>query len=95
MVNTDILESLEITYRTVDTYWKIGFVRLGDYKFDFEAKVFLGNSMFGINEGRISKLFVTRKGRKNPYIVYEREWISKPKDFLGKVLLSILLKEFS
>lgn len=47
--------------------------------YDFEAKVFDEPSRFGINNGRISKLFIYDKNG-NLCCEYDRGWIEEPLD---------------
>lgn len=85
----------DFSYRAEsEDHWKIGCIRLGECCFDVEAKVYDGGSVFGINEGRISKLFVSKKGSKKFLLCYDRGWAVKPRGDLAKILLSIVLKEF-
>ena len=44
-----------------------------------QAKVFDTPSKYGINRGRISKLFVRRKSDKKVVLNYDRGWDIKPK----------------
>lgn len=48
----------------------------GDYW--FEAKLFDTGSMFGINDGRVSKLHIVDANR-NSVVEYDRGWGLKPK----------------
>lgn len=45
--------------------------------YHYEAKVFLEPSEYGINEGRVSKLFIKDlHGRE--VVIYDRGWVIKP-----------------
>jgi hypothetical protein len=44
--------------------------------YNFDALVFEEESEYGINEGRVSKLFVSRNGKN--LITYDRKWELKP-----------------
>lgn len=60
--------------------WVSGIVDGG--KYTFEALVFEEGSQFGINEGKVSKLYITKgqwSGADKCCIVYERGWGKKPK----------------
>jgi hypothetical protein len=48
--------------------------------YDFEAKVFNRGSVFGIDGGRISKLFIKRKRDTwdNCFVSYDRGWDIEP-----------------
>lgn len=43
-------------------------------EYECEAKVFPGPSVFGIGDGRVSKLFVRRRGTPNILLNYDRGW---------------------
>ena len=88
------MESTEVFYKNNDANWVSGYIRLGSYAFDFEAKVYEEGSCFGINEGRVSKLFVNERNENVCLISYDRGWDLKPQDGLSEVLLSIILREF-
>lgn len=88
------MESTEVFYKNDANNWKVGYIKLGSYAFDFEAKVFDEGSEFGINGGRISKLFVTERNENVCLISYDRGWDLEPQDRLSEVLLSIILREF-
>ena len=66
--------------------WKNGNVG----EFQYEAKVFDIGSMFGIDEGRISKLFVV-DGNGDTVISYDRGWGIKPKTAKARVALEEIL----
>ncbi len=63
----------------------------------FQMKVFADTSIFGINDGRVSKLFVF-KGKEWTYdnttiiINYDRGWDIEPAEPLGLSVLYLLLK---
>ena len=52
--------------------------------FTFQVKLAEEDSLFGIDNGRIIKLFVTKPTKKNPrpnpVIAYERSWCIRPTD---------------
>lgn len=71
-----------------DPKWVKG--TIGTYT--FEAVVFDEGSSYGIDEGRVSKLWVWGdEGRRNEIFAYDRGWDRKPKD-AHKVLFQALLQ---
>ena len=54
--------------------WTAG--RIGGYK--FEVKRFDDQSVYGINEGRISKLFVRRESDRTVVANFDRGWDVEP-----------------
>lgn len=89
------MHSTEVFYRTDANNWKVGYIRLGSYAFDFEAKVFEEGSQFGINEGRVSKLCISEQNENVCLVSYDRGWDLEPQDRLSEILLSIILREFA
>ena len=87
--------STEVFYRADSNNGKVGYIRLGSYAFDFEAKVFEEGSQFGINEGRVSKLCISEQNENVCLVSYDRGWDLKPQDRLSEILLSIILREFA
>lgn len=67
-------------------------------EFYCETKHFDLPSEYGINGGRISKLYVCKivNGiRFDPVIHYDREWNLEPKSEVGKKLLQILIDKYN
>ena len=58
---------------------------------EFEAKVYDDGSEYGIDDGRVVKLFVHRDNPYREYIAYERGWVKYPskryEDYLDSLLL--------
>lgn len=69
--------------------WKEGAIKVGGIWFHYWYKVFDEPSIFGIDEGRISKLMLKRKDE----IVcnYDRGWDIEPVDEATEMALQILL----
>lgn len=67
-------ETLTAEFTTFDfeSNWVVG--TCGGYK--FEAKLFDNGSVYGINEGRVSKLYISDK--QGQTINYDRSWDIKP-----------------
>ena len=69
--------------------WKFGMIN----GYEYEAKVFDLGSEYGINGGRISKLFVKKDGRV--VINYDRGWDVRPKTKEAKQVLAEILRIYS
>ena len=69
--------------------WKEGALKVGNSWFHYWIKVFDEPSPFGIEEGRISKLMLKRKGEV--VCNYDRGWDIKPVDEDTEKALQILL----
>lgn len=69
--------------------WKEGALKVNNSWFHYWIKVFEEPSAFGIDEGKISKLMLKRKGQ----IVcnYDRGWDIRPVDEDAEIALQILL----
>jgi len=57
----------------------------------FQAKVYDEGSEFGINEGRVSKLWVCNEAQRQIIMCYERGWDVRPKLAAERRLLEALL----
>ena len=60
--------------------------------YEYEAKVYDLGSEYGINGGRISKLYVTKAGRV--VINYDRGWDIKPKTAEANRILQAILQKY-
>jgi len=58
----------------------------------FQAKVYDEGSEFGINEGRVSKLWVRDEAGRQTIMNYERGWDVRPKTAAHRHLLAALLE---
>ena len=61
--------------------------------FEFEVKHFDEGSEFGINGGRISKLFIKKAGKI--YASFERGWGVHPSDKESKAVYKELIKRYN
>ena len=75
--------------RKVQTMWTKG----TNNGYDFQIKHFEEGSEFGINEGRISKLWISKdhKALAN----YDRGWDIRPTDKGAKAVYAQLLKKYN
>ena len=73
--------------------WDRGIIEIEGIKVHYEVKHFDEGSVFGIDEGRISKLWCMAE---NEIILhYERGWDVKPQTELAEKVLEILVKKFN
>lgn len=70
--------------------WKSGTIELFGEEFRYDMKVFEIGSEFGINGGKISKLFIKRKGET--VCCYDRGWEVYPIDEISQQIFEILIK---
>ena len=92
---------VKVYYSTADKcVWVEGnaVVQSEDYKYlngySFSAKVYDAPSTFGINKGRISKLYVRDVSANTEVIGYDREWYCEPQYPQEKAVLEALLTIF-
>ena len=73
--------------------WKEGVLRVYDGIYHYWAKVYDEGSKYGIDEGRVSKLMIKRKGE----IVcnYDRGWDVRPVDEETQLSMEIILHEYA
>lgn len=61
--------------------------------FDYQIKHFDESSVFGIDEGRISKLWILKDGKT--YANYDRGWDIYPTDAEAKQVYNEILKKYN
>ncbi len=61
--------------------------------FEYELKHYEKGSVYGIGEGRISKLEIRKDGKI--LVNYDRGWDVEPKDEAVKVIYEILLNKYN
>lgn len=84
---------MEIIEKEIEYPWVRGEVRTDDGEsVRFSAKVFMEGSSYGINNGRISKLWFVVDGNT---VNYDRGWDCKPKSDKAKKIYKALLKEYN
>ena len=73
--------------------WNVGTIKINQSIFHYWVKHYEETSVYGINEGRISKLMLKR----NDKVVcnYDREWDVEPIDEDTKMALAILMKDYN
>lgn len=74
------------------TVRKDGWVKGVAYGFTFTALVFSEPSEYGINQGRVSKLFMCEGSSPEPIVAYDRRWEKESSD---KRTLAICMKLIS
>ena len=72
-----------------DTLWREGEIKIGKSSYRYCAKVYDEGSEWGINEGRVSKLWISKDGKT--VCNYDRGWDIKPADPDTELALEILL----
>ena len=75
-------------FHKLDDNWR----ELRDGNLFIQVKVYEEGSRFGINNGRVSKLFVTRDGKTK--ISYDRGWDVQPNTMEDGDLLIDILNHF-
>ena len=78
--------------------WHRGRVEVDGHRFDWEAKVYETGSPFGIDGGRISKLWVAELGRsvtvRREVALYERGWCTEPVTLEAKQAVALVIEMF-
>lgn len=75
--------------------WKKEIVRIGEGVFYCECKVYDEGSVYGINEGRISKLYVRDEKSRKVLANYDRGWDIEPVDETAAKIVDQLLKKYN
>lgn len=70
--------------------WESGILTIDGVNIAWHAKVFDEGSIFGINEGRISKL--SARINYDWIFNYDRDWDIKPQGTIAKKALKMLVK---
>ena len=70
--------------------WKEGSIKVGESVFHFWMKYYDEGSVWGIDQGRISKLMLKREGIITAN--YDRGWDVEPIDADTRIAVDILLK---
>ena len=86
-------EKMEIVEIKKDGNWTNG--RIG--RLYFTVRHFDEGSVFGIQKGKISCMYVWEKGRllRRPVIKYDRGWDQMPKSKEAKKAYELLLKKYN
>ena len=110
-MNNTITEFV-VTKDPKNSNWTCGYIILTDnnnnkHKYTWEVKHFDAGSSFGINNGRISKLFVLQEDKQtydktnaaslfNGCVInYDRGWDIKPEDDMTNIVYQKLLEEYN
>lgn len=73
--------------------WRTRFIEINGRSYQGTVKFYEEGSIYGIDEGRISKLEIKRNGKT--VCNYDRGWDIEPKDEETKEVYKRLLKEFN
>ena len=85
-----------ITEKTQNGNWTSGTVKLANGRtFRFQVKSFDEPSEFGIDGGRVSKLWVVTATRLVTAVNYDRGWDVKPQTSDHKAVYAALLKRYN
>lgn len=76
-----------------DRLWHEGSLKVNGSIFRYWVKQYDEGSIYGIDEGRISKLTMKRDGKE--VLSYDRGWDIEPEDDDTKLALEILLHEYN
>lgn len=82
---------VEFTTFNKSSNWVKGKALQGNTEYTFEAKLYDTGSIFGINEGRVSKLWITQK-ELGDIVAYERGWDKKPAEIVRNVYDAVMKK---
>lgn len=95
LYETELNESqnLELKNASKDPTWITGKVNVDDKSYDVQAKVYMEDSNFGIDNGKISKLIVYNPKDNTTIIDYDRGWNKKPDDKSSEDLYNYLISE--
>ena len=88
---------VKLTAKAVpDTNWTRGTATLPNgRRFIFDIKHFKEPSSFGIEEGRISKLFIMTEVRRSTVALYDRCWDVRPKSPDVRAVYKTLLARYN
>ena len=88
---------VKLTAKAVpDTNWTRGTATLQNgRRFIFDIKHFKEPSSFGIEEGRISKLFIMTEVRRSTVALYDRGWDVRPKSPDVRAVYKTLLARYN
>ena len=88
---------VKLTAKAVpDTNWTRGTATLPNgRRFIFDIKHFKEPSSFGIEEGRISKLFIMTEVRRSTVALYDRGWDVRPKNPDVRAVYKTLLARYN
>ena len=75
--------------------WHEGYVKVNGEEVSYQVKSYDEGSEFGINEGRISKLFIKSESTGKVLALYDRGWDKKPTTKTAKAVYTELLKQFN
>jgi hypothetical protein len=75
--------------------WHMGYLMVNGEAISWQVKSYDEGSEFGIDEGRISKLFIRSETTGAVLASYERGWDKKPTTKTAKAVYADLLKKFN
>ena len=83
---------LDLSNRNADA-WSNGTAIANGKTYKVSIKHFDGPSQFGIDGGKISKLWISNGDVELAF--YDRDWVTKPRSKIAKAIVNKLLEEFN
>ena len=78
-----------------DGAWTIARAKVEDRFFEINVKHFEEPSRFGIQNGRISKLWIREEGEIEPLVNYDRDWDVRPRSKAAKAIYNEILAMYN
>jgi hypothetical protein len=78
----------QVHVKSIENQWVDGVI----YGYRFQAKVYDAGSKCGINNGRVSKLWIFNEENCRTIVNYDRGWDAEPTDDEQKEVLQALLE---
>ena len=76
--------------------WKMDIIRINGHCYFCEFKVYEIGSQFGIDGGRISKLWIKRNGLKEVVVCnYDRGWDIRPINEEAKTVFQMIIDKYN
>lgn len=82
----------EIVVDKIHNGWTFGRVKYHSRTYRYTIKNFIDPSVFGINKGCISKLYISN--RYGELAAYDRGWIKKPRSDVAKTVYRAILRRY-
>ena len=86
--------TLNVTHDRNDFGWSLGTAEVCGRTYRVQIKWFDEPSMFGIHDGRVSKLYVAAAG-EGTVINFDRGWDIRPRNVAARAILKAVLEEFN
>lgn len=73
--------------------WIVGTAKIDGVNYGINGKVFLDGSVFGIDNGPISKLYIRNENERKVIVNYERGWDIVPETEYDKQIMDRVMQE--